>query len=418
MEKICYEVAFYGIRNEYSKVRGYGVGIIRSIEIKYFRSLYTLKIRNLRELNVFSGRNDVGKSNILKALNLFFNGKTDWQADVDFYRDFNAQRLSEVRKESIKGKQFISIAIEFQRTEGYKGSLPESFIVKRTWHRDGKLQPEQNNLDSLYKYGKIPPKKLNTAKRFLQVFLNRVHFEYVPAAKDRLYHQYLLTRLQKSILNIPTTADAAISQITESLAKHIEQGVDELRQDFQQATDIVSAIEPPHELGSLFQAFGVSTDSQSGDRIPLALRGDGIQARYMLSVLYYICKSSSDFFIWGLEEPENSLEYSRVIKITDDLLNSYSKIAQVFLTTHSPALTAIRSDNSTCFRISCGENGLSKAVAVWPERGTNEQRTQLSIEMGFMTLEENMHKELVTKSQEVMVLQEHIQDIEQHAAQV
>ena len=51
-------------------------------------------------------------------------------------------------KESIKGKQFISVAVEFRRPESYKGSLPEFFIVKRTWHRDNRLQPEQNNLES------------------------------------------------------------------------------------------------------------------------------------------------------------------------------------------------------------------------------------------------------------------------------
>lgn len=46
--------------------------IIDSITIRYFRSVYTLNIGQCEDITIVSGRNDVGKSNILKALNLFF----------------------------------------------------------------------------------------------------------------------------------------------------------------------------------------------------------------------------------------------------------------------------------------------------------------------------------------------------------
>jgi len=52
--------------------------IISQIEIRYFRSIYYLKITKNNSLNIFSGGNDAGKSNILKALNLFFNSQTDF----------------------------------------------------------------------------------------------------------------------------------------------------------------------------------------------------------------------------------------------------------------------------------------------------------------------------------------------------
>lgn len=44
--------------------------IIDSITIRYFRSVYTLNIGQCEDITIVSGRNDVGKSNILKALNL------------------------------------------------------------------------------------------------------------------------------------------------------------------------------------------------------------------------------------------------------------------------------------------------------------------------------------------------------------
>ena len=40
---------------------------IERIEIQYFRSIYRETISGLRSLNIFTGKNDVGRSNVLKA---------------------------------------------------------------------------------------------------------------------------------------------------------------------------------------------------------------------------------------------------------------------------------------------------------------------------------------------------------------
>lgn len=47
--------------------------IISKIKIEYYRSLKNVSIKNLNHLNIFSGKNDIGKSNVLKALDTFFN---------------------------------------------------------------------------------------------------------------------------------------------------------------------------------------------------------------------------------------------------------------------------------------------------------------------------------------------------------
>ena len=41
---------------------------IKRIEIQYFRSIYNIVIKEFSDLNMLSGKNDVGKSNVLKAL--------------------------------------------------------------------------------------------------------------------------------------------------------------------------------------------------------------------------------------------------------------------------------------------------------------------------------------------------------------
>lgn len=384
--------------------------IIKSVEISYFRSIYRAKLKDVHSLSILSGTNDTGKSNILKALNLFFNNQTDFQRELIFYRDFSLARLSQVRKESVKGKQFISVEIEFIRPSTYEGSLPPVFKVKRTWYRDSNIYVETNNLDSLSKAGRLPG-SLNTAKRFLTIFLNRVRFEYVPAVKDRIYFEHLLTRLQKTFLGTSTGIDTAISQIADKLAEQIQAKLVTLRDDFERATSIKSSVEPPSEFALLFQSFPVSTRSQE-DKVPLVLRGDGIQARYVSSVLQYICKSSNDFFIWGFEEPENSLEYMRVISLADDFAEIYSRNAQIFVTTHSPAFTSLRRKENTCFRV-VKQRDQSEVQQIWPETQDSFERMFLNTEMGFMRIQENMHEEYLRQSAQLKNTQNNVRALEQ-----
>lgn len=63
--------------------------IIDSITIRYFRSVYTLNIGQCEDITIVSGRNDVGKSNILKALNLFFCQQSDYLHNFDFVEDYS-----------------------------------------------------------------------------------------------------------------------------------------------------------------------------------------------------------------------------------------------------------------------------------------------------------------------------------------
>jgi len=60
---------------------------IKEVIIKNFRSIRSLTLTT-RDLNILVGFNDVGKSNILRALNLFFNDQTDNGVNYDFKKDF------------------------------------------------------------------------------------------------------------------------------------------------------------------------------------------------------------------------------------------------------------------------------------------------------------------------------------------
>lgn len=81
---------------------------IKRIKIKNFRSIVDLDLK-VKKMNIFVGLNDVGKSNVLKALNLFFNGETEPGALYDFEADYS--KFAPIRKKKAKE---IMISIEFE----------------------------------------------------------------------------------------------------------------------------------------------------------------------------------------------------------------------------------------------------------------------------------------------------------------
>ena len=71
------------------------MNIIEKIEIKHFSSFdggkdqTKVKIDSLKDLNIFSGANDFGKSNVLRALNLFFYDEISPGVKFNKTRDFS-----------------------------------------------------------------------------------------------------------------------------------------------------------------------------------------------------------------------------------------------------------------------------------------------------------------------------------------
>lgn len=131
--------------------------LIKNIEIRHFRSIYSSDLNNLEDFNVFAGTNDSGKSNILKALNLFFNGKTSFFDDFKFEKDFSKLALLKVREKK-KGRQFISIRIYFNedsidgRNDLKKlAKLNGGLWIERKWWRFNETTYEQNIPDYLQK---------------------------------------------------------------------------------------------------------------------------------------------------------------------------------------------------------------------------------------------------------------------------
>lgn len=373
---------------------------IERIEISYFRSLYKVDLRNVQDINVFSGSNDVGKSNILKALNLFFNGFTDWDSRVDFYSDINRRRLEEVRSESVKGKQIIWIAITFRRPPTYNNSLPKTIRVKKKWDRKNDERRE-TNLDTKKRHGDLPNSK-EVAERLLTRFLNKIRFEYIPAVRGETFRLHLLNRLQNYLLEEQSENDDILKTV-DKLAGHIDPKTDSLKKDFERITGITSNISPPVDITSLFQAFNVSTDLSKDHNVPLEQRGDGIQSQYLLSVLRYMCSKTKNYDVWAFEEPENSLEYSRVKKMANDFEHDCNE-SQIFLTTHSPALVNVDNEKSNIFRVYRNNKNNSNVDLL----GQLDRESELTSDIGIDSLKSDLYEEYKKDIEKIEALENEV----------
>ena len=312
---------------------------IKKITVKNFRSIYELDVDDASDINVLSGVNDIGKSNVVKALNLFFNYQVDWQTSVDLDRDTNS--FHKYFSKHARKKRLISVEVTFRRPKRqYKGSLPDLFWVKRQWDRENPVEPNTTWGEEGHRAN------LDNWPRALTWFLKKSRFYYVPAIRDRNYLLYLLGQFSEEITESP---DDELKEAGDRLTNVIQTRSSELRGILHDVTGLEFTFEFPDSMLALLRAAGLYTENN----IPFQLRGDGIQGLTVPGILQYLNNQARhDFHIWGFEEPENSLEYKKAATLADQMRDTYSKNAQIFLTTHSPAFLAMENTQTSIYRVS------------------------------------------------------------------
>ncbi|MBP3192728.1 ATP-dependent nuclease [Natronogracilivirga saccharolytica] len=304
--------------------------VIEKIEVNYFRSIYSSTLSKTNDLNIIIGGNDCGKSNFLRALNLFFNNDTDIDTPYSFKNDLCRIREEEAR--ATKGRAFLWIKITFLNYLNWN-SLPDSFYIKKSWNRYSHL-PEINFSRDLNQ---------QTVSRFL----NNLNYQYIPAVRGRDMFSYFLGNLHDSLYEGERNN---INESAKQLSDEINKSTETMSARIKDRLGFQSNIQAPNDLRTLFAAMDFSTRFSNFD-IPLQMRGDGIQARHIPFILDFISKESKQTYIWGYEEPENSLELSRSFDLADQFKEDFSKNNQLFVTTHSPAFYDIEGDNVNKYHV-------------------------------------------------------------------
>ena len=354
---------------------------IKRIHIKNFRSIVDEMI-TLKDLNCFVGLNDSGKSNVLKALNLFFNGDTDFDTPLDFENDY-----SKLAKRGQKQAKEIIVELDIVIPDTFKEKGIKRW--KKVWRSEG---VHQDNLSELFSAGS---KGLT--------FLSRIQYLYIPAVKSNEYFRGLLSNVY---LSMTQTANSALKDLNEQYSNQLQALTVGLTQQLRSVLKMDSAIQMPSNLSTLFRDLTFSTSDQNVGDISLEHRGDGIKARHIPSILQFIQKNTeearpkksiSGSYIWGFEEPENGVEYLSCFEMAQEFL-LYAKSCQILTTTHSPAFYTLKSnENVACF-LTNKRSGCSKYIEETEEK-INERMGLLQMVAPFIqAVKEQYEKDINEQS--------------------
>jgi energy-coupling factor transporter ATP-binding protein EcfA2 len=325
--------------------------LIRSIQIENLRSIQNQTLSNTGSLNAFVGRNSSGKSNILRALNLFFNGEIERGKTIDFLQDHYEQ------KPRIKKKKRIAITVEFELPPNFRlrkelkyiEALGKSISITRAWTLDQFRMPQES-----YQV-KVNGKSVEDSADIGRQFLTLVTFRYIP---HRTIPAAILKEESQAISNFIFSRMKGNKHghaLLEDLTNAAERMLSDAGKSLKRAGAPLSnpSVSTPEDIAEMLTMSGFRAQGEHGADVSDDNWGAGHQSFFLYQVLCALDTNYGQFFgwkqatIWGIEEPEAALHRDLETKLADQFrewsLNEDLKL-QIFTTTHSP-IFSMASDN-------------------------------------------------------------------------
>lgn len=325
---------------------------IVSFSVKNYRSIVEANKINISNLNVLLGKNNEGKSNILRALSVCMSCIND-------YRRFR-YRFSEY---SLKAEQIYNWNRDFpvmlqNRTKGKKsifeleifmddeelnnfnktiGTRISTHIIKLKITID-----ENNKIDVTF-----PLKGTNSLTKkkeeVLNFFSDKIYYNYIPAVRTeghaiRLIKNNIANDL-RTLNNNPIYIEALskIRSLQQERLTEISKNIKrELSEFLPKVKDVKIEIEDDYKIASSISSINVSVDD--GVMTNIENKGDGVKS---LSVLAMLKNRTSDFgvsSIIAIDEPEAHL-HSGAINELNNIIKSLSENNQVIISTHNHLFT-------------------------------------------------------------------------------
>lgn len=341
--------------------------LITKIEIHRFRSIADAEIET-DSINIFSGTNNSGKSNVLRALNLFFNRGTSFGSTFNFVDDYNKAYTG-----WYGGKREIGVTLHFAGQGA--AALKSGFSITRVFSS----APDSG----MYEFWSSDPivneqiqKRDGNVLRQFNTFLGKIEYFYIPAVRDKSFVNNLFLNFEKIL---KTDQDSNFEEQLSNLSAILEGKSRDISKDFKKFIGIDTEAKLSSDITDILGSIDIMIDSgieiterianegvKRRLKVDLFASGDGILMSYLAYFLAHICKKMPNKkFIWGFEEPENSLEYTKIQRLADDFRDAFSKDAQIFITTHSPAFINLKqAEGSTFYRVYIQQSDTKKLTQI------------------------------------------------------
>lgn len=315
--------------------------LITGLSIKGFRSIRGQRLDDLAPLSVLIGKNSSGKSNVLRALNLFFNDEVDPGVPINTSEDFH--RIE-------KKKRLIEIAVDFALPSTFKfrtglkvleKTLTRQFTIIKRWELGRQLQAVRSS--SLEVGGKARTLGEDAAEQFL----NLIQYRYVT---NRTVPVELLRTESREIARSITARMRSVAG-AQTVLNALHSGAKNLLSDaasaMQRSGAPLSSVEmsTARSLAEMLAVSGFQAVGAHGSVVRDEFWGAGTQAYFLFQVLKAVDTTYTRSFgwrqacIWGVEEPESGLHHDLETRLGENLrqwaMDGPSKL-QVLMTTHSP----------------------------------------------------------------------------------
>lgn len=363
---------------------------IFDISIKNFRGIRALTNLRVGEINSFVGKNDSGKSNILKALDAFFNDKfsindifkgiqsdekteitirfetqeqinrlaLDSDGKIHLIKTFsfnNAGKLvkelfyvcNDISSDDINncwgGKEsdingfLTKLNVEFSRSGRGVTNLSKIELIDTNTQSLGRAEKRYiadeyiKNIQKQYDFIEMPEYSLFDAEQDLNVGSTSFQSQFKPIATQSLQNNSALTSQIET--NVQGDLETEFGLIADLMKKNVPN---------------LEKIKPnvACNWGNLVK-FDLSLKFASDTfEIPIANKGTGFKRLLMVAYFEYLAqKTTKKYQIFGIEEPETFLHP----ELQNDLLESIillSENSQFFITTHSPVFAGATRDSN------------------------------------------------------------------------
>ncbi|WP_300827033.1 ATP-binding protein [Helicobacter sp. UBA3407] len=358
------------------------------IKIENFRSYDNVEVE-LSNLSVIVGQNDVGKSTLLDALNIFFENEKPLHNDNNIFSQkeeiiitafFEADKQMEIFLDSAESEKTQTTLIDeylldnnglLQIKKVWAGGKPKNtFIVANypsNWEKP-LIILKINDLKKLIDDESEVNRSIKKEMRKYLLQTNTLEFklqEIDVSSKDTdiiSVYEKLKTNLPKYALfkadRTNTDKDSEVTNIAKAIAQNavgqVEEKFEEIKQEVKnkiqefsdltleklkgfnkEIADTLSVSMQDKALETIF-SYGFKSDSE----IPLNKRGSGIKRLFLLS--FFLADSERQNItnmIYAIEEPETS-QHPNFQKMIIETLQKISQQEnrQILITTHTPEI--------------------------------------------------------------------------------
>lgn len=327
---------------------------IIEFSVTNFRSITKAYRVPLNDISILIGKNNEGKSNLLKALNIAMKSLRDF-SEIDgrkrqflyslrgnqpeYYVWQNDFPISLQMKKGIKESIFrLEFELNEEEITEFKNEIKSN--LNGTLPIEIKIDSNGSPVISVIKKGRGSKTLNSKSKKIAEYIAKRIHFNYIPAIRTESHAMKVIEELTFKELsklelnpdykNALNTINALQIPILKDLSKKIKNSLCELLPNI---TDV--SIEFQDNRSRRIVGQHVEFIINDGNKTSLEFKGDGVKSLAAMALLKDMAVEKGGISLIAIEEPESHLHPGAIHILRETL---YSLIAQnqVIISTHNP----------------------------------------------------------------------------------